>query len=376
MNKPLQICTILTAISLSMFVDSVAVVAQNTGVPTGYLSFGAAYSERYGETVFASVVEDDFFGTGVGVDVSAEYSRTGYRISANLDTDISLSIPGFSADPFLDISVYLDDHAWQGNAYDSKRVGIDADVVFPVRQNMVVSAGVFYYDATISNVNVNTSSLVLAGQQVTSGAEIGLHYSSLDTPIRPSSGLTAGLSAQYAGLGGDTNWTSLTANGTVYRQLPMNGIARLNATAGQMRSLNGDTISITERAFLGQDLPRGFAYGGLGPRDKDGVNVDTSLGGEAYTAISVQTDFPMFETATGAVYGGVFWDGGSVWKLSGIPDGDSGPIDDAMYWRASYGVSLSWVGNMGQLRLSWAEPYQFQPNDITQPLSISFSASF
>ncbi len=376
MKRPSFICAVFSTVSLSLFAGTGGAIAQNTDAPTGYLSFGAAYSERYGETVFASVIEEDFLGTGVGVDLSAEYNRSGYRISANLDTDINLSIPGFSVDPFLDISVYLDDHAWQGNTFDSKRVGIEADLIFPVRQNLLVSTGLFYYDDTISNVNANTSSLVLAGQQATSGAKIGLYYSTLDTPLRPSSGLTAGVTAQYAGLGGDTNWTSITANGSVYRELPMNGIAKLSAIAGQITPLNGAPISITDRAFLGQDFPRGFAYGGLGPRDNNGPNANTSLGGEAYTAISLQTDFPMFETNIGAVYGGVFWDGGSVWKLSGTPVGDSGPIDDTMYWRASYGISLSWIGSMGQVRLSWAEPYQFQPDDIIQPLSISFSAAF
>ena len=376
MNRPLNTCTLFSTVTLSLLAGSVAAVAQDINAPTGYLSFGAAYSERYGETVFASLVEDDFLGTGVGADVSAEYNRSGYRVSANLDTDINLSIPGFLTDPVLDISVYLDNHAWQGNAYDSKRIGVEADLVFPVRQNMVVSTGVFYYDDTISNVNGNTSPIVLAGQQATSGAQIGLHYSTLDTPIRPSSGVALGVTAQYAGLGGDTNWTSLTVNGSVYHPLPMNGIAKVNAIAGQMRSLNGNAISITERAFLGNDLPRGFAYGGLGPRDDDGGSINTSLGGESYTAVSVQTEFPMFDTNTGAIYGSVFWDGGSVWNLSGTPVGASGLIDEAMYWRASYGVSLSWVGNMGQIRLSWAEPYQYQVGDIMQPLSVSFSAAF
>ena len=376
MNKRSNFKTLSSTVVLSLITGSAPTFAQDMGAPTGYLSFGAAYSERYGETLFASLVEDDFLGTGVGVDVSAQYSQSGYRVSANMDTDIGLSIPGFSADPLLDVSVYLDDHAWQGSAYNSKRTGIDANLVFPAGQNTIASLGVFFYDETISNVDANTSVLVLPGQQATAGAQLGLHYSTLDSPIHPSSGVSAGMSALYAGLGGDTNWTSLTANGSVYQRLPMNGVAKVHAIAGQMRSLNGDAISITERAFLGNDLPRGFAHGGLGPRDDDGANVNTSLGGESYAAISVQADFPMFETSLGAVYGGLFWDGGSVWNLSGNPIGNSGVIDDAMYWRASYGVSVSWVGNMGQVSLSIADPYQAQAGDITQPLSVSFSATF
>lgn len=350
--------------------------AQEIGAPTGYLSFGAAYSERYGETIFASLVEEDFLNTGVGVDAAAEYSRSGYRISTNLDTDIALSIPGLAVDPFMDVLIYLDDHSWQESAYDSKRVGFDADLIFPVRQGVYLSAGYFYYDNSISNVNANTSPLVTAEQQVTSGAKLGLHYETLDTPVRPSNGVSLGLTAQYAGIGGDTNWNSLTAHGSVYQPLPLNGVGSISFVAGQIRTLNDEPISISERAFLGYDLPRGFAFGGIGPRDNDGGSVDTALGGETYVAASVESDFPMVETNSGAVYGGVFWDGGSVWDLHGTPVGASGAIDDSMYWRASYGVSVTWISDFGQVQLSWAEPYLSQPDDITQPLSVSFSTAF
>ncbi len=353
------------------------VVAQDPGTPTGYITLGAAYSERYGETAFATISEENLFGTGIGAGLSAEYSRSGYRISADLDTGFTLPVAGSAIAPELDISVYLDERKWQDAAYSNRRAGIDADLRFSVNERLNLVAGYFFYDDTLSNVAATTSPLIAAeaGQQTASGAKLGLYFDSTDNPLRPESGLSLGVTARYAGLGGDSNWTSLTANAALYQPLPMNGIASLSVTGGQIRSLDGNAIRITDRAFLGYDLPRGFAFGGLGPRDFAGA-VNSPLGGETYAAASIATDFPMFETRSGTVYGGIFWEGGSVWDLQNTTGGAMPLVDDSLNWRASYGISLSWVGPFGNLRLSWADAYLRQSYDITQPVSLTFSTSF
>ncbi len=101
-------------------------VARDPGTPTGYITLGAAYSERYGETAFATISEENLFGTGIGAALSAEYSRSGYRISADLDTSFTLPLASSAIAPELDISVYLDERKWQDAAYNIRRAGIDA----------------------------------------------------------------------------------------------------------------------------------------------------------------------------------------------------------------------------------------------------------
>ncbi len=353
------------------------VFAQDANPPTGYFTLGAAYSERYGETAFASISDENFLGSGVGIGAAAEYTRTGYRISANLDTGFTLPMPGNLADALLDVSVYMDERAWQGAAYSTKRTGLDLGLTLPFGQNTTLTAGYFLYDDVLSNVAANTSPLVAleAGQKLSSGVQAGLYFDNTDTPVRPTRGISAGFTARYAGLGGDSKWSNITASGTIYQPVPMNGVASIGISAGHMQSLDGQPVRITDRAFLGYDLPRGFAYGGLGPRDVAGAT-NTPLGGENYATASVSADFPILETRTGTLYGGIFWEAGSVWNLQNTTGAAMGTVDAALYWRASYGVSLSWAGAFGQLRLSWADPYLRKPYDVAQPLSLTFSTSF
>lgn len=376
MTRPILSLAFTTAMSGLVLGGSV-VQAQDIGAPTGYISVGAAYSERYGETAYLNISEDNFLGSDVGIDIAAEYNRTGYRLSASIDTDYSPSIPGVTGISYLDLSAYVDSHTWQGAAYNSKRIGANADLVFPVKEGLTLAVGYFVYDDTISDVDPDTSPLVAAeaGQKLTSGAQVSLYHDTTDLPLRPTRGTTLSLGAQYAGIGGDTNWAALTASGAVYTPLATNGVASAKFTAGHVRSLDGNAQRITERAFLGNDLPRGFAFGGLGPRDVAGAT-NTSLGGETYFAATLETGFPVLETTTGAIHASAFWETGGVWNLQETSGGAMGEIDDTLHWRASYGISLSWVGKSGQLRLSWADAYKREAYDVTQPISLTFSTSF
>ena len=375
MTRPIFSFALTTAMS-GLLLGSVA-QAQDIGMPTGYISVGAAYSERYGETAYLNISEDNFLGSDVGINIAAEYNRSGYRLSASLDTDYSPKIPGVTTTSYLDLSAYVDSHTWQGAAYNGKRIGANADLVFPVRDGLTLAVGYFIYDDTISDVAPDTSPLVAAeaGQKLTSGVQVSLYRDTTDVPLRPTRGTTLSLGAQYAGIGGDTNWAALTASGAVYTPLATNGVASAKFTAGHVRSLDGNAQRITERAFLGNDLPRGFAFGGLGPRDVSGAT-DTSLGGETYVATTLETNFAVMETITGTIHAGAFWEAGSVWNLQETSGGAMGEIDDTLHWRASYGVSISWVGNSSQLRLSWADAYKREVYDVTQPISLTFETSF
>lgn len=351
--------------------------AQETEGPTGFLSLGLAYSERFGETAFASVTERNFLNSGVGIDASAEINRSGYRLSFDIDKKVPVPIPGIGVEPLLDVSLYFDDLSWQDSAYHNRRIGFDADLLFPLGANSLISVGYIYYSDEISDVHADTSPLVAAeiGEQSTSGIQLGFSYDTTDTPIHPTRGLSLSANALYAGLGGDSQRLELSATGAIYQPIPMEGVLSVGFIAGNVRSLNDDAIRITDRAFLGNDLPRGFVFGGLGPRDVAGAT-DTSLGGETYAAVSIETDFPVFETSSGTVYAGAFWESGSVWDLQETAGGAMGVIDDEMHIRSSYGVSVSWISTFGQLRLNWANPYQRQDYDVLQQVSVTFSTSF
>ena len=350
---------------------------QDFGKPTGYFSLGVGYSERYGETAFFTLSEENLFGSGIGAHAGAEYNRLGYRLTLDFDKEIALPFQAFGVSPLLDVSLYFDDLSWQDSSYNNRRLGLDADLLFPLRSNTLISIGYMVYSDEISDVHPDTSPLVAAeaGEQLNSGLTFGFQYDTTNTPIRPTKGVSLAFGARYAGLGGDTQKLELTANGALYQPLPYEGVLTAGFTAGNVRSLDGNAVRITDRAFLGNDLPRGFAFTGLGPRDISGAT-NTALGGESYAAISLATDFPISQTGSGTFYAGAFLEAGSVWNLQETAGGAMGIIDDEFHLRASFGLSLSWIGQYGEFRLSWANPYQRESYDETQPISISFTTSF
>jgi outer membrane protein insertion porin family len=151
----------------------------------------------------------------------------------------------------------------------------------------------------------------------------------------------------------------------------------------------GDGTRIIDRFFLGGDRFRGFAAGGLGPRDVctsggalgncDGNNVNDALGGNLYAVARLQASFPIGLPEEWGIYGGVFFDAGSLWSLdeTEITTGDTPrTIDDGMNLRAAAGVSLFWDSAFGPLRLNFAHPIREEENDETESFRFTIGTRF
>ena len=61
---------------------------------------------------------------------------------------------------------------------------------------------------------------------------------------------------------------------------------------------------------------RGFAPGGLGPREVNACSINDALGGEYYAVARFETQFPIGLPEEYGIEFGAFFDAGSVWGLS------------------------------------------------------------
>ncbi len=109
------------------------------------------------------------------------------------------------------------------------------------------------------------------GNHVASILGVSLVHQSLDNGARPTRGLRASLSADFAGLGGNTHYARLTAQAARFWPLGGGFIFSLSGEGGIIkglkdRGLGEDDVLLTDRFFLGEPQIRGFDIRGVGPR--------------------------------------------------------------------------------------------------------------
>jgi outer membrane protein insertion porin family len=154
-------------------------------------------------------------------------------------------------------------------------------------------------------------------------------------------------------------------------------------------------LRIVDEFNLGPSLVRGFAPGGIGPRDvSSGINTEgNSLGGTRYWGASAEIQFPIWGIPKDVgLRGAIFADAGALWGFEGQtnfagPNGTacfSCPIipynvaplftqgntitvgDDTTQIRSSVGASIIWASPLGPIRFDFAKAITKNQFDQTQ----------
>ena len=151
---------------------------------------------------------------------------------------------------------------------------------------------------------------------------------------------------------------------------------------GVISPLGGRNSRLFDRFQMNSTLFRGFAPYGVGPRSKQG-NVKRALGGNYYTALRLESRFPLgFDEELG-ISGGTFLDVGSIWGLDDTNDGPDPDdtntnltVDDSFKLRSTAGVSFFIKTFLGPLRFNFSRPVKKQPGDITQNFEVTLQSNF
>jgi outer membrane protein insertion porin family len=179
------------------------------------------------------------------------------------------------------------------------------------------------------------------------------------------------------------------------------GIARLQG--GHMQAIGGYQLHVTDNFNLGPNLVRGFAPGGIGPRDiSDFTNTKgNGIGGTKYFGGSLEAQFPIWGLPRElGLKGAVFADAGTLFdyrgrinfsqQLLGIPNlpciapysppnfgqGTCIVLDDEKKIRSSVGASILWASPLGPIRFDYAFVTSKAKNDVTQAFRFSGGSSF
>ncbi|HQR40655.1 MAG TPA: outer membrane protein assembly factor BamA, partial [Blastocatellia bacterium] len=250
------------------------------------------------------------------------------------------------------------------------------------------------------------------GTRVTSLFGYTLAYSTLDNPKQPTSGIYAMLSQDFAGAGGSARFIRTTGEARYYHEIwdDIVGFARFQA--GNMFGLGGYQLRVTDMFNLGPQLVRGFAPGGIGPRDiSNPMNLQgNAIGGANYVGASLEAQFPIWGVPRElGLKAAVFADAGTLWGYKGptnfttpndlilygpqsmtvngcVPSYVAPPLygpgsclivgGDTTLIRTSVGGSILWSSPMGPIRFDLAKALTKSKYDQTQIFRFSGGTSF
>ena len=412
--------------------------------PTGNFGVSGGYSTNQGFIAEVSVSESNFMGRGQAVRLSVQ--------AGQISRGVTFS---FTEPYFLDqrISAGFDVFARQQDAFNfsifgSTSVGGTVRLGVPITEELSFSPHYSIYQTTITIPNDQnrpyndclvpilgvtpgfspffpTPSLFLncqtngeaslgikesRGALVTSLIGYSLNYNSLDNFKNPHNGWLATFGQDVAGLGGDTRYLRTTGDIRYFHEIPylddVVGIGRLQG--GDLSTFGGYRPRIQDNFNLGPTLVRGFAPGGLGPRDSNilttlNSNRGNSLGGSNYVGGSLEVQFPLWGLPKDlGLRGALFADAGSLWNFKGrtnfannlptipgvtcigayTPEAAFGqgncfaPLSSAFRIRSSVGASVLWNSPMGPIRFDYAVVTSKAQGDITQNFRFSGGTNF
>ena len=354
-----------------------------TEKPTGNLKLGGNYNSANGVGLMASFSEANFLGRGqttsfgINTTSSTRSFNFAFKEPSLYNRDVSLSF-GFDYEGTS-----------KSNArYDTRAIRFDTALGFPVSESGFFTPKFFYETEELSGVTAKSKVIIAEakeGHRKTLGLGYTYSFDNRRTGLDPKAGMFLRLSQDFD-LTGDVRFvrTGVTLGGETYVS---NENFKVTATleGGALNFTSGSSSRVTDRFFLGSGLFRGFAPGGLGPREflDAPIAINDALGGEYYAVARFETQFPIGLPEEYGIEFGAFFDAGSVWGLDSAHVGkgaNQAPANTILYdeftLRAVAGVSIFWNTPIGPLRFNFTDAVKTAEYDVEQNFDLTISASF
>ncbi len=336
--------------------------------PTGTLTFGANYNTDTGVGLLAAYNQSNFQGRGQRLKFELSTARRNRRLAF-----------GFSEPAFLgrdlrfgfDLSYRTTDN--ENALYDTDTLRISPSLRFPVSENGRLTVYYAYEFTDLNDVSSRASQIIQneAEEGRVSNSSLGYTYSydTRRTGLNPNAGVLLRFGQEFGF--GDSQFIKTTALAGAETKI-LNEEVTLRATLeGGLLEYQDGSSRVTDRFFLGSRVMRGFAAGGIGPRDDA---TDDALGGNAFAVARLEAEFPLGLPTEYGITGGAFIDYGSVWDV-GETFGEA-VIYDEFTPRTVAGVSIFWTTPIGPLRFNFTEALESEDRDETKSFDVTISTSF
>ena len=335
---------------------------------TGDVTFGAGFSSADGPIGNIGIRERNLLGRGQDL-----------RLSFTLAGDATELDFSFTEPYFLDrnlaagIDLYrVTSDREDESGYEEERLGGSLRGGFNITDELRNVVRYTLENRDITDVESDASLLVRSeeGATLRSGVSNELTYDTRDSRFDPREGFISSLRTEFFGLGGDVTFVRGTVSAGYYYPVFEDWTVSVRGSGGSMVGIGEDTL-ISDRFFKGGGQPRGFEYGGIGPRDRQ---TNDSLGGKNFYTGTVELAFPLDLPFELDIRGRVFTDVGAAWGF----DDNSIPVsvDDSSAPRVTVGTGLSWNSPFGPLVVDFGYAVIKEDFDETELFSFSFGTQF
>ena len=361
---------------------------------TGTLTFGLGYSQAAGISGSIGLTENNLLGRGQRLSFSIDAASSG------VDYFLSFGDPKlFGQNMNFNFTIGTRNQLRNDNIVSVEEFLVSSGISFPVSEASRLGFNVGYsrfdYDPYRGQSRILLQDVGISNYK--NQTRIGYNYQYNTIPL--------GFSTQRGVVGtfqqtltfGSGSHNVLRTIGTLRGQTSvLDNAVTLTATleGGVVKALGGVDSRLFDRFQMYSTLFRGFAPYGVGPRIRRG-SVKRALGGNYYTALRLESRFPLgFDEELG-ISGGTFFDMGSIWGLDDTNDGpkpiiipedpnigikrglpDNYIVDDSFKLRSSVGVSFFIRSFLGPLRFNFSRPVKIHPGDSTQNFEITLQSNY
>lgn len=345
---------------------------------TGSIQVGAGYS-TYSQFIFNGQVNQ--------INLLGKGQRLG--VSIDLSSNQSLFNLNFTEPYFLDTEWSLGFDAYQSKRttteYEETKKGGAIRVGYPITRFLrtflryKLESAEILLDPTYGDEDLFPVPGPLNGPDpqgnpngVTSSATFTLEYDKRNDRFTPTKGVYASGSLEYAGLGGDQNFTKGLFTGRVYERIVWDVIFRSNLSYGFVRSNEPGREPPFNELFLlgGANSLRGFNWFSIAERKRSarvrqrlidsGLDAETAtirsnrpFGGTEQIFYQGELEFPLIQEA--GIKGVVFYD-----------IGQANNVISASEFRSNVGFGFRWFSPIGPLRFEWGFPLDRRP-ELEEP---------
>lgn len=347
---------------------------------TGTIQIGAGYSTYSGAVFQGQINQINFLGRGqklgINLDISKKRSVFNFNFTepSFLDTEWSLGVDAYQRKDLL-----ADwDKTVKGGAL---RVG------HPLAEYL---SGFLRYrmddtEVTLKGDEVDQDTDLYPVETVngiTSSVQVAIEYDRRDDRFAPTKGLFAGTSLEYAGIGGDLDYTLGSASLRYFNNLFWSVVWRNNLTYRFITS-NDDSkeVPFSERFFLGGPYTlRGYDPYAVGKKKRSQVAYDRyfaatldpvgaelaamrPFGGTQQAYYQMEFEFSLIDEA----------------KIKGVLFYDIGNADDVLRasgFRSDMGFGFRWFSPIGPLRFEWGIPINRKEQERAVVFNFSIGSPF
>ncbi|MBM3632703.1 MAG: outer membrane protein assembly factor BamA [Alphaproteobacteria bacterium] len=343
--------------------DKARLVVKLEEQPTGEMGVAAGFSTLDGILGNVKFAERNFMGTGRIVHANVTLARRAQEYDVGITDPYFL---GYNLEAGIDLFRL---RSTRLSHFISSTNGFSPHIAYSITEYLGQTLTYTLKNDHISHIANDASAIIKqqAGKFVTSAVGQTLAYDRRDSRIDPTSGYLLSLSNQYAGLGGKVNFLKNSIGATWFYSPIEDVVINVRGNVSAILRAGKKPIRIVDSIQLGADSFRGFAWGGIGPRDS--ITRDPMGGTRSWTG-TIETLFPIGLPNEFGVKGAIFTDFGTTWKA-----GQTGPqVIDRRTIRASVGIGLSWTSPFGPLKIDYAIPVKREKYDDTQRFLFGFSS--